>query len=75
MIEFLKKNNIGTAIHYPIPIHLQPASKYLGFKKGAFPETEKQSKRIITIPIHQNLSRPNLRKIVHLMNKFAKNNS
>ena len=75
LIEFLKKNNIGTAIHYPIPIHLQPASKYLGFKKGAFPETEKQSKKIITIPIHQNLSMSNLKKIVHLMNKFAKNNS
>ena len=75
LIKFLKYNNVGTAIHYPIPIHLQPASKYLGFKKGSFPETEKQSKEIITIPIHQNLSKSNLKKIVFLMNKFAKKNS
>ena len=74
LINFLNKNGIGTAIHYPIPIHLQPASKYLKYKKGSFPNTEEQSKRILTIPIHQNLSRANLSLIVKLMNKFAQQN-
>jgi dTDP-4-amino-4,6-dideoxygalactose transaminase len=37
--EFLKKNNVETVIHYPIPIHLQPAAKYLGYKKGDLPIT------------------------------------
>ena len=69
-IKFLKKKGIGTAIHYPIPIHMQPAAKYLGYKRGSFPETEKQSKSILTLPIHQNLKESNLKKIVYYLNKF-----
>ena len=61
-----------TAIHYPIPIHLQPASKYLNYKKGSFPKTESQSKKILTIPIHQNLTKSELKRIVSLLNNFAK---
>ena len=72
LMKFLKKKGVGSAIHYPIPIHLQPASKYLGYQRRSFPVTEKQSKNIITIPVHQNLSKSNLNKIVSLMNAFAK---
>jgi len=68
--KYLSKNGIGTAIHYPVPIHLQPAAKYLGYKKGSFPNTEKQSRQILTLPIHQNLKKSDLEKIVKLMNKF-----
>ena len=70
LIKFLKKNGIETAIHYPIPIHLQPAAKFLGYNKGSFPATEKQSKEILTLPIHQNLERTSLQKIVNCMNNF-----
>ena len=34
--KYLEKSGIGTSIHYPVPIHLQPASKRLGYKKGKF---------------------------------------
>ena len=68
--KYLSKNGIGTAIHYPVPIHLQPAAKYLGYKKGSFPNTEKQSRQILTLPIHQNLKKSDLEKIVKVMNKF-----
>jgi dTDP-4-amino-4,6-dideoxygalactose transaminase len=66
------KKGIGTAIHYPIPIHLQPASKYLGYKKGHFLKLQKTSKNILTIPIHQYLKKTELNKIVYYLNKFAK---
>ena len=36
LIKYLKKKGIGTAIHYPIPIHLQPAAKFLNYKKVLF---------------------------------------
>ena len=68
--KYLNSKGIGTAIHYPIPIHLQPAAKFLGYKKGSFPVTEKQSKQILTLPVHQNLKKQELYKIVELMNKF-----
>ena len=70
LIKYLKNHGIGTAIHYPIPIHLQPASKYLKYQKGSFPETEKQASEILTIPIHQNLSQSNLNWIVKCLNNF-----
>lgn len=49
----LAKRGIGTAIHYPVPIHLQPAAESLGYKRGDFPVTEKQSEQILSLPIHQ----------------------
>ena len=74
LINFLKKKGIGTAIHYPTPIHLQPASKFLNYKKGDFPMTEGQSKKILTIPVHQNLTQKEIKDVVLNMNKFASEN-
>ena len=70
--EYLFSNGIDTAIHYPIPIHLQPASKILGYKEGDFHITEKQSKQILTLPINQFLSEVELERIVSVINQFEK---
>ena len=68
--KFLSKNNIDTAIHYPVPIHLQPAAKKLGYKYGNFPVTEKQSKEILTLPINQYLENNELERVINIVNKF-----
>jgi dTDP-4-amino-4,6-dideoxygalactose transaminase len=68
--KFLKKNKIETAIHYPIPIHLQPAAKKIGYKKGDFPVCEKQSKSILTLPINQFLKKNEIEYISEKVNKF-----
>lgn len=73
--KYLNSKGIGTAIHYPVPIHLQPAAKYLNYKRGQFPNAEKQAKEILTLPIHQHLSKKNLEKITFYLNNFAKKNS
>ena len=69
---YLKKKGVQTAIHYPIPIHLQPAAKRLGYKYGDFPVTEKQSKTIITLPINQYLKKKQIIFISNLVNEFYK---
>ncbi len=56
VIEYLKKNGIPTAIHYPIPIHLQEAYLYLGYKKGDFPVSEKTANEIFSLPMHPYLT-------------------
>lgn len=66
----LSSLGIGTAIHYPVPIHLQPAAAYLGHKAGDFPVTELQSQRIITLPIHQNLTEDEIRRVADAVNAF-----
>jgi len=68
--KYLEKNKIETSIHYPRPIHLQPAAKYMNYKKGDFPNTEKQSKRILTLPINQFLKAKQIKKISKLINDF-----
>lgn len=67
---YLEKNNVETAIHYPIPIHMQPiASKYVINKKN-LKITEDQSKKILSLPIHQYLSNKEIKKIISLINNF-----
>ena len=68
--EYLFSKGIGTAIHYPIPIHLQPASKKISYKEGDFPITERQAKEILTLPIHQYLSDNDLEIIIGEINNF-----
>ena len=72
LIRYLASKGIQTAIHYPIPLHLQPASKYLNYKKGNFPATEVQAKKILTLPIHQNLKEKEILYIIKNVNNFFK---
>jgi dTDP-4-amino-4,6-dideoxygalactose transaminase len=68
--KYLKKRGVDTAIHYPVPIHMQTASKFLGYKKGSFPETERQSRRILTLPVNQYLKKTEILYICKLINNF-----
>ncbi len=68
--EHLHANGIGSAIHYPIPIHLQPAAARLGCKPGDLPVTERQSGRILSLPIHQFLTENEVRRIADTVNGF-----
>ena len=54
--RYLKLKGIETAVHYPTPIHLQPACEKFGYVEGDFPVCERQSRRILTLPVHQFLS-------------------
>jgi dTDP-4-amino-4,6-dideoxygalactose transaminase len=70
--KFLAGKGIETAIHYPVPIHLQPAAAHLGYRRGAFPVTEQQAERILTLPVNQFLSAPDIGYIcAHLREFFA----
>lgn len=53
--NFLLKNGVETAIYYPLPLYLQPALLYLGYKEGDFPQAEKSSKENLAIPIYPEI--------------------
>ena len=67
---FLMKQGIETAIHYPIPIHLQPASKGFGYKTGDLPLAENQAKMILTLPINQSLTQNKIEATIGNINNF-----
>lgn len=68
--NFLMEKGIETAIHYPIPIHLQPATASLGYGNNSFPVSEDQSNRILSLPIHQYLEEEHISKISKTINSF-----
>lgn len=68
--KFLASRNIGTAIHYPIPIHLQPAAKDLGHKAGDFPMVERQAERILSLPVHPYMTEDDVRTVAATVNEF-----
>lgn len=68
--DFLATRGIHTAIHYPVPIHLQPAAESFGYKKGRFPATERQADRILTLPIHQFLAADDIEYVAEAVNAF-----
>lgn len=68
--KYLFSKGIQTAIHYPIPIHLQPCSKKIGYTKGDFKKAEAQSKRILTLPIHQFLTKEEIIFVAKNINNF-----
>ena len=55
-----------------MPIHLQPASKSLGYKKGDFKIVEKQAESILTLPINENLGKKHIKYICKTVNSFFK---
>jgi dTDP-4-amino-4,6-dideoxygalactose transaminase len=67
----LGASGIGTAIHYPVPIHLQPAAAALGCKRGDFPVTESQAKRVLSLPIHQHLQLADIEDVASRINMFV----
>jgi len=54
--EKLKAQGIPTAVHYPMPLHLQECFAYLGYKKGDFPVAEKVSQEIMSLPMNPYLN-------------------
>jgi len=65
--EELKLKGVATGIHYPIPLHLQPAYSYLGYKYGDFHVTEECSQKILSLPLFAELSKEDINKIYCLI--------
>ena len=56
LIEYLNDRGIQTGIHYPVPIHLQPAYADLGYKRGDFPVAEQLAEEILSLPMYPQLT-------------------
>tara|TARA_B100001057_G_scaffold500491_1_gene615856 strand:+ start:2474 stop:3628 length:1155 start_codon:yes stop_codon:yes gene_type:complete len=67
LVNFLIKNKIDAKIHYPIPMHLQPAAKQYKYKKGDFPKTEEIANSTISLPVHEFIKS---KEIKHMLNKI-----
>ena len=69
---YLKENGVETLVHYPSPIHMQPAAKHLKYSENDFPNTIKLSQRILSLPIYPGLTEDQQNYIYDLFKKFFK---
>jgi dTDP-4-amino-4,6-dideoxygalactose transaminase len=63
LIAKLAADNIGTGIHYPIPLHIQKAYGYLGLKEGDFPVSEGLAREIVSLPMYPNLTEAQVHRV------------
>jgi dTDP-4-amino-4,6-dideoxygalactose transaminase len=61
----LANKGIGSAIYYPLPLHLQKCFQYLGDVEGDFPETERACKEVLALPVYPELPEDQVRYVAH----------
>lgn len=67
----LKEANIASGIHYPVPVHLQPAYSGLALREGAFPQSEALCRSIISLPLYPELSESDQDRVIAAMQKAS----
>jgi dTDP-4-amino-4,6-dideoxygalactose transaminase len=55
--EELARRGVQTAVHYPVPVHLQKAYAHLGYKPGSLPHTEKACTEVLSMPLFPEMAR------------------
>jgi len=68
----LDAQGIGTAIYYPLPLHIQPCFRYLGYAAGNFPESERASRETLALPVFPELTSAQIEYVVEQIRKFYK---
>lgn len=68
--QYLEDHGVDSKVHYPVPIHLQDAARYLGHDRGDFPVTERQAGTILSLPIFAELSDAQVEHVVHTVVDF-----
>jgi dTDP-4-amino-4,6-dideoxygalactose transaminase len=63
IFEVLSRAGIGCGIHYPVPLHLQPACGALGYRSGDFPVSERIADTVLSLPMHPHLTDSEVRKV------------
>jgi dTDP-4-amino-4,6-dideoxygalactose transaminase len=68
--KFLIANGVDAKVHYPVPMHLQPAARDLGYKAGDFPVCEATTKSVISLPVHEFITRAQQEQVAELIRRF-----
>jgi dTDP-4-amino-4,6-dideoxygalactose transaminase len=68
----LGARGVGTAIHYPVPIHLQEAYASLGVKRGSLPVSESAAEEIVSLPMFPELTEQQVETVIREVKAVAR---
>jgi dTDP-4-amino-4,6-dideoxygalactose transaminase len=68
--DHLKRKGVGSAVYYPLALHLQPCFAYLGYKAGDLPESEKATAEVLSLPVFPELTQSQLDEVVGAVRGF-----
>jgi UDP-2-acetamido-2-deoxy-ribo-hexuluronate aminotransferase len=68
----MKARGIPTAVHYPIPLHLQPVFANLNYRAGDFPASERAGERVLSLPMHPYLSEADQDRVVQALKEAVR---
>ncbi len=68
--EELSRRGIGHAIYYPLPLHLQPCFRHLGYREGICPEAERAAAEVISLPVYPELTAAQLDEVIEVVRGF-----
>lgn len=66
----LAEAEIASAVHYPIPVHLQDAYRHLGLKSGSYPNSERAAKEVLSLPLYPELSDSQIKTVASVLNRL-----
>ena len=69
VVQKLNERGIGAGIHYPVPLHLQPAYRHLEIPRGSLPGTEESAARCLSLPLYPELDESGVERVVGVLNK------
>ena len=72
LLSHLLGSGVRAKVHYPVPLHLQPAAAYLGYRPGDFPVCEEHCRSIITLPVHEYLTPDEIDYTIDQVRSFYK---
>jgi dTDP-4-amino-4,6-dideoxygalactose transaminase len=70
--RLLADQKIGSAVYYPVPLHLQPLYSSLGHKPGAFPHAESAAKEVLSLPMYPELRPDQLTRVAQIVSDFVR---
>jgi len=68
--RFLSEQKIGSAVYYPVPLHLQPIYAGLGHGRGSFPEAERAADEVLSLPMFPELKSEQIRRVANAISEF-----
>jgi dTDP-4-amino-4,6-dideoxygalactose transaminase len=72
VMKSLSDHGVGCGVHYPVPIHLQPAYKFLGYKPGDFPVSEQCAKEFLSLPMFPEMTDVQVKEVARELSAIVR---